>query len=60
MRAFLAVAPDGRQHRLVFPSEHEAEANAEAMRKAGTAVIPLHWSRTLQRYVTVPKDDVDA
>jgi len=55
---FLAIADDGRKQRLSFPSDHEAEANAEAMRKAGMTIIPLYWSRTLQCYVTVPaKDD---
>ena len=60
MKAFLVVAPDGRKQRLVFPSDFEAEANADAMRKAGATVTPLYWSRTLQRYVTVPKDDAVA
>jgi hypothetical protein len=60
MKAFLVVVPDGRNHRLVFPSDVEAEANAEAMRKSGTTVIPLYWSQSLQRYVTVPNDDPDA
>ena len=60
MNAFFVVAADGRKQRLVFPSEYEAEANADAMRKAGTTVIPLYWSQTLQRYVTVPKDDTGA
>ena len=59
MKAFLVAATDGRRQRLVFPNDFEAEANAEAMRKAGTTVIPLYWSQTLQRYVTVPKDDPD-
>ncbi len=54
MRAFLVEAPDGRKQRLVFPSEHEAEAIAEAVREAGLMVIPLCWSPSLQRYVAAP------
>jgi len=56
MRTFMVIAPDSRRMRVSFPSEHEAEANAEAMREAGMTIIPLYWSRTLQRYVSVPKD----
>jgi len=56
MRTLMVIAPDGRSMRVSFPSEHEAEANADAMRKAGSTIIPLYWSRTLQRYVSVPED----
>ena len=56
MRTFMVIAPDGRKTRVSFPSEFEAEANAEAMREAGMTIIPLYWSRTLQRYVSVPED----
>jgi hypothetical protein len=56
MRTFIVVAPDGRKVRVSFPSEFEAEANAEAMRKAGMTIIRLYWSRTLQRYVALPEN----
>ncbi|HEX6128097.1 MAG TPA: hypothetical protein VF071_03650 [Candidatus Limnocylindria bacterium] len=56
MRTFMVIAPDGRKTRVSFSSEHEAEANAEAMREAGMTIIPLYWSRTLQRYVSVPEE----
>jgi len=56
MNTFLVIAPDGRKQRLSFPTEHEAEANAEAMREAGMAIVPLYWARSLQRYVSVPED----
>jgi hypothetical protein len=59
MKAFMAVAPDGRKQRLVFPSDFEAEANAQAMRQAGMTVIPLYWLASLQRYVTVPDKESD-
>jgi hypothetical protein len=56
MRTFIVVAPDGRKVRVSFPGEFEAEANAEAMRKAGMTIIPLYWSRCLQRYVARPEN----
>ena len=56
MRTFMVIAPDGRRMRVSFPREFEAEANAEAMREAGMTIIPLYWSRTLQRYVSVPEE----
>ena len=59
MKAFLAVAPDGRKQRLVSPSDYEAEANAEVMRQSGMTVIPLYWLASLQRYVTVPDRESD-
>jgi hypothetical protein len=64
MKAFAVLAPNGRRHILAFPTDYEAEAVYEAMRqgdttKDGTAVIPVYWSRTLQRYVTIPKDEPD-
>jgi hypothetical protein len=56
MRTFMVIAPDGRKTRVSFPSEFEAEANAEAMREAGMTIVRLYWSRTLQRFVTVPEE----
>jgi hypothetical protein len=56
MRTFMVIAPDGRRMRVSFPSELEAEANAEAMREAGMTIVRLYWSRTLQRFVTVPEE----
>jgi hypothetical protein len=56
MRTFMVIAPDGRRMRVSFPSEFEAEANAKAMREAGMTIIPLYWSRTLQRFVTIPEE----
>ena len=56
MRTFIVVAPDGRKVRVSFAGEFEAEANAEAMRKAGMKIIPLYWSRCLQRYVARPEN----
>ena len=55
MRTFMVIAPDGRRTRVSFPSEFEAEANAEAMREAGMTIVRLYWSRTLQRYVALPE-----
>ena len=33
MTTFLTIAPDGRRQQLSFPTDHEAEVNAETMRK---------------------------
>jgi hypothetical protein len=56
MRTFTVIAPDGRRMRVSFPSELEAEANAEAMREAGMTIVRLHWSLTLQRFVIIPEE----
>lgn len=57
MQTFLAVGPGRKPQRLSFPSEYEAAVSAQDLREAGMAIIPLYWSQTLQRYVSVPNND---
>jgi hypothetical protein len=52
MRTFMVIAPDGRRMRVSLPSELEAEA----MREAGMTIVRLYWSRTPQRFVTIPEE----
>ena len=52
----LAIAPDGSSRRLRFPTDAEAEAAAEDLRRTGHSLYWLAWSEALGRTVTIPED----
>lgn len=54
MREFIAIDRRGRRTRHAFTTEGEAQTKAEALRQQGMTIVPLYWSETLKRYVTVP------
>ena len=56
MVTFDAIAPDGTRERLRFETQAEADAAADQRREAGHSIYRIVWSKSLQRWVTIPED----